>query len=277
MTGEPGDGARPGISPLMHAMIQSRRHPGARVGPERMALLQAIRELGSIRAAAARAGLSYKGAWDAVQALNNLFDAPLVVSQAGGRQGGAAVVTPAGDAVLAAFSEVETTLAGVADRLDTALGGNLAADSLTLWSFGMKTSARNLFRGVVDAVDEGAVNGEVRLRISPEIVLVAIISNGSIAELGLAPGRLAAALINASSVILAVDADGLRTSARNLLTGVVVAHEIGAVNDEVVLELAPGKQLTANVTRESARQLEIAVGLRIQALVKASQVILAVG
>ena len=86
-------------------MIQSRRHPGARVGPERMALLQAIRELGSIRAAAARAGLSYKGAWDAVQALNNLFDAPLVVSQAGGRQGGAAVVTPAGDAVLAAFSE----------------------------------------------------------------------------------------------------------------------------------------------------------------------------
>ena len=277
MTGEPGDGARPGISPLMHAMIQSRRHPGARVGPERMALLQAIRELGSIRAAAARAGLSYKGAWDAVQALNNLFDAPLVVSQAGGRQGGAAVVTPAGDAVLAAFSEVETTLAGVADRLDTALGGNLAADSLTLWSFGMKTSARNLFRGVVDAVDEGAVNGEVRLRISPEIVLVAIISNGSIAELGLAPGRLAAALINASSVILAVDADGLRTSARNLLTGVVVAHEIGAVNDEVVLELAPGKQLTANVTRESARQLEIAVGLRIQGLVKASQVILAVG
>ena len=277
MTGESGDGARPGISPLMHAMIQSRRHPGARVGPERMALLQAIRELGSIRAAATRAGLSYKGAWDAVQALNNLFDAPLVVSQAGGRQGGAAVVTPAGDAVLAAFSEVETTLAGVADRLDTALGGNLAADSLTLWSFGMKTSARNLFRGVVDAVDEGAVNGEVRLRISPEIVLVAIISNGSIAELGLAPGRLAAALINASSVILAVDADGLRTSARNLLTGVVVAHEIGAVNDEVVLELAPGKQLTANVTRESARQLEIAVGRRIQALVKASQVILAVG
>ena len=277
MTGEPGDGARPGISPLMHAMIQSRRHPGARVGPERMALLQAIRELGSIRAAAARAGLSYKGAWDAVQALNNLFDAPLVVSQAGGRQGGAAVVTPAGDAVLAAFSEVETTLAGVAERLDTALGGTAAADSLTLWSFGMKTSARNLFRGVVDAVDEGAVNGEVRLRISPEIVLVAIISNGSIAELGLAPGRLAAALINANSVILAVDAEGLRTSARNLLGGVVVAHEIGAVNDEVVLELAPGKQLTATVTRDRARQLGIGVGLRVQALVKASQVILAVG
>ena len=80
MTREPADGAQPGVTPLMHAQIQSRRHPGARVGPERMALLQAIRELGSIRAAAVRAGLSYTGA------------------------GGAAVVTPAGDAVLAAFS-----------------------------------------------------------------------------------------------------------------------------------------------------------------------------
>lgn len=49
------------------------------------------------------------------------------------------------------------------------------------------------------------------------------------------------------------------------------------MNDEVVLELAPGKHLTATVTRESARQLGIGVGLRVQALVKASQVILAVG
>ena len=45
---------------------------------------------------AARAcGLSYKGAWDAVQALNNLFERPLVEAQTGGRQGGAAAVTAA--------------------------------------------------------------------------------------------------------------------------------------------------------------------------------------
>jgi len=261
----------------MHAQIQSRRHPGPRVGPERMALLHGIRELGSIRAAAARAGLSYKGAWDAVQALNNLFEVPLVISQAGGARGGTAQVTPAGEAVLAAFHEVETALADVAGRLDQALAGQGRADGLTIWSFGMKTSAQNLFRGVVETVAEGAVNGEVHLRISPDLVLVAIISSGSLAELDLVPGRPAAALISASSVILAVDAAGLRTSARNLLTGTVVRHEVGAVNDEVVLGLAPGKTLTAIVTRESARQLGLEIGMTVQAMVKASQVILAVG
>jgi molybdate transport system regulatory protein len=141
----------------------------------------------------------------------------------------------------------------------------------------MKTSARNLFRGVVESVSEGAVNGEVCLRISPEIVLVAIVSSGSLVELDLVPGRPAVALISASSVILAVDAEGLRTSARNLLTGTVVHHEVGAVNDEVMLELAPGKQLTAVVTRESARQLGLGIGMTVQAMIKASQVILAVG
>ncbi len=263
-------------APALHALFQSRRHPGARVGPERIALLQGIRELGSISAAARRAGLSYKGAWDAVQALNNLFEAPLVLSQAGGRLGGAAVVTPAGVAVLAAFSGVEAALADVAARLDAALGAEGAADRLTIWSFGMKTSARNLFRGVVEAMADGAVNGEVRLRITPDIVLVAIISSGSVAELGLAPGRPAAALISANSVILTVEAEGLRTSARNQLGGTVVRHEVGAVNDEVILELAPGKLLTAIVTRESARQLGLVVGGRVQALIKASHVILAV-
>ncbi len=238
-------------APALHALFQSRRHPGARVGPERIALLQGIRELGSISAAARRAGLSYKGAWDAVQALNNLFEAPLVLSQAGGRLGGAAVVTPAGVAVLAAFSGVEAALADVAARLDAALGADGAADRLTIWSFGMKTSARNLFRGVVEAVADGAVNGEVRLRITPDIVMVAIISSGSVAELGLAPGRPAAALISANSVILTVEAEGLRTSARNQLAGTVVRHEVGVVNDEVIVELSPGKLLTAIVTREN--------------------------
>jgi molybdate transport system regulatory protein len=64
------------------------------VGARRIALLEAIGEHGSITAAAKTVGLSYKGAWDAVQALNNLFDQALVVSRAGGRQGGAASVTP---------------------------------------------------------------------------------------------------------------------------------------------------------------------------------------
>ncbi len=77
-------------------------------------------------------------------------------------------------------------------------------------------------------------------------------------------------------MILAPGDELLRTSARNRLAGVVVRHEQGAVNDEVVLEIEPGKTITATITRESARDLGLKVGERAQALIKASHVILAV-
>jgi len=56
----------------------------------------------------------------------------------------------------------------------------------------------------------------------------------------------------------------------------VIRHERGAVNDEVVLEIDEGKTITATITRESADTLGVAPGLEMQALIKASHVILAV-
>ena len=140
----------------------------------------------------------------------------------------------------------------------------------------MKTSARNVFRGLIETVTPGSVNAEVRLRVAPELVVTAIVTSDSVADLGLVAGREALALISASSVILGTGEGTLRTSARNALTGVVVAHETGAVNDEVTLELAPGKQLVAVITRSSAEELGLVVGETATALIKASHVILAV-
>src|ERR1041385_9000898 len=107
------------MSTLLNAALSLRRGAGPRVGPERIALLEAVGGLGSIRAAAAHLGLSYKGAWDAVQALNNLFDGPLVAPRTGGVQGGQGEVTPAGRAVIAAFHKVERELAAVVARLES--------------------------------------------------------------------------------------------------------------------------------------------------------------
>jgi molybdate transport system regulatory protein len=140
----------------------------------------------------------------------------------------------------------------------------------------MKTSARNALRGEVETVIPGAVNSEVTLRIGEGVAVVAVITKESVEDLGLAPGREAIALIKSSFVILAPAGEGLRTSARNRFEGVVVRHQTGAVNDEVVLELAGGQTITATLTRESAEDMGLKVGERAQALVKASHVILAV-
>jgi molybdate transport system regulatory protein len=243
------------------------------VGADRVALLKAVAELGSITAAAKKVGLSYKGAWDGVQALNNLFDAPLIEAQAGGKAGGVATVTPRGLAVIDAFGKVEAELGETLARLEARLESGGLGD--VFWSLGMKTSARNALRGVVSRIEIGAVNSEVVLKIAPGVEIVSIVTRQSVDDLGLAPGKPAIALIKSSFVVLA-KGEGLVTSARNQLSGQVLSREDGAVSSEVTLSLADGKTLTATITKESAEAMDLRQGEAVLALVKAPHVILAV-
>jgi molybdate transport system regulatory protein len=258
------------------ALLQWRKGSQSRIGAERIRLLEVIGELGSISAAARVLDLSYKGAWDAVQALNNLFERPLVTAQIGGRSGGSASVTPAGRAVIAAFRKVEGEISHIVEQLDQSLADGGHSIDQVMRSLTMKTSARNALRGVVRTVTPGQVNAEVTLTVSDAVEIVAIITKESVADLGLAPGREAMALIKSSFVILAAGDAPVRTSARNCLVGVVARHETGAVNDEVVLDLGDGKTITATITHGSGEAMGLKVGDKAQALIKASHVILAV-
>lgn len=249
------------------------RRGAARVGLERIALLEAISELGSISGAARRLELSYKGAWDAVQALNNLFEAPLVEAAPGGRSGGAAALTPRGQAVLQALrrvsSEIEATLAKLESHVGASQGDDL------FWSLGMKTSARNALRGEITAITPGAVTSEVTLKIADGVSIVATLTRRSIEDLQLAAGKPAIALIKASFIVLA-RGENLRTSARNQIDGVVTSRDDGTLSSEIALDIGGGKTLVATLTRESADALGLAPGMTATALVKAPHVILAV-
>lgn len=257
----------------LSAAVTLKRGLAPRIGLERVALIEAIDELGSITAAAQRLGLSYKGAWDIVQGLNNLFDAPLIEAAPGGKAGGAAKVTPKGREVVTAFRRVQVEIDAALAKLEAGLSGDTARD--LFWSLGMRTSARNALRGEISHVGEGAVSSEVTLEVADGVEIVAIVTRRSVDELGLAVGKPAIALIKASFVLLA-KGEGLRTSARNQIAGRVAAREDGAVNSEIAVDIGGGKTLTATITLESARALEIAVGDPITALIKAPHVILAV-
>ena len=69
----------------------------------------------------------------------------------------------------------------------------------------------------------------------------------------------------------------MRTSARNVLSGVVEHVTDGAVNCEVTLRISPKVALIAVVTRSSADNLGLKPGCQATALVKASFVVLAPG
>ena len=69
----------------------------------------------------------------------------------------------------------------------------------------MKLSARNLLKGKVTRITNGAVNAEVELELSGGQKIVSIITINSVNRLGLEVGREAYAMVKASSVMIAVD------------------------------------------------------------------------
>lgn len=68
----------------------------------------------------------------------------------------------------------------------------------------------------------------------------------------------------------------MKLSARNVLKGKVIAVKAGMVNTEVIIELAGGAQIVSIITKESAENLNLAVGKEAFAVIKASNVMIAV-
>ena len=251
------------------------RHVGL-ANPRWMALLAAFATARSITAAAKAAGFSYKGAWDAVDAMNNLAGTALVATAVGGQGGGGARLTPRGQAVIAAYRAVEAENQRFAAQVKPRQRASAAAAAAkTLERIAWRTSARNQWTGVITAIEAGAVNDQVRVRLASGDSLVAMVTRDSTEALELAVGQEITALVKAPAVLVAPGSRRLKLSARNQFVGKVSRVVKGAVNAEVVIALGAGQSVTAIITSESARELGLVAGKAAVALFDASAVILA--
>ena len=67
----------------------------------------------------------------------------------------------------------------------------------------------------------------------------------------------------------------MKISARNVLAGKVVKVTTGAVNSEVVIELAGGAQIVSIITKASVARLGLKKGKAVHAVIKSSDVMIA--
>lgn len=251
------------------------------LGGGRIELLEQVAATGSISAAARAMGMSYKAAWDAIDAMNNLADQPLLIRQVGGRHGGGSRLTEYGQWVIRQYRAAEHEHQRFMDRMRENLERLGLTDPPDSWNvmrrWAMRTSARNQFQGKVLRFTEGAVNDVVTVDIGDGIAISSVITHEAAQSLDLLrAGREVQVLIKASFVILCEDAEGMRFSARNRLCGTVSRIQPGAVNAEVKLDLSAGRTLTAIVTMDAVNEGWLKEGGRACALIKAPHVILAV-
>ena len=139
----------------------------------------------------------------------------------------------------------------------------------------MKLSARNQIKGTVKSVKEGAVNAVVVICRGNHNPIKADITMEAVKDLGLTEGKECYAVIKATNVMFATEKlAGL--SARNQIEGTVVKVAEGAVNGHVTIEDADGVRISGSITNDAIEELGLAEGGKAVAIIKATDVMVAV-
>jgi len=99
-----------------------------RIGPGKIALLEAIERERSISAAARAMGMSYRRAWLLVDTMNRMFREPVVVARPGRASGRSADVTAQGARLVAAYRDAEARAEQATRALVDGIVASLKAD-----------------------------------------------------------------------------------------------------------------------------------------------------
>ena len=90
---------------------------GSFLGIGRIQLLENIKKTGSITQGAANMKMSYRQAWQMVQEINTISKEPLVEKILGGKGGGGAKLTDAGEKAIKLFYKLEDKMNLYAEKL----------------------------------------------------------------------------------------------------------------------------------------------------------------
>ncbi|MET0385368.1 MAG: TOBE domain-containing protein [Polyangiales bacterium] len=253
--------------------LQLEKNGSPFLAPARVDLLEAIGGLGSITSAAKAVGLSYKAAWDAVDAMNNQAGAALVSRSVGGAKGGGTQLTEYGKRVVELVRKIERDYADVLTMLEDP-SSELAEYNRLRRQLSLRTSARNQWIGKVTRLNLGTVRAEVSLALGSDLVRASV-SVSSVSRLAIEPGAELCALVKATSIGLTLAGAG---EPRDVDTGnhlEALVAEVTRGHDEVeITALLPGERSITAVLPVDAQTEQMVKGTAVVASFAPEQVVL---
>ena len=239
---------------------------------KRIDLLIAVKRTGSISKAAIEVPMSYKAAWEAIEAMNNLSTTPIVQRETGGVGGGGTKLTPYGENLINTYeilrSEQKKFLENLSQRTDINTGTLKDIRRLS-----MQISARNQISGIVELITNGTVNAEVYIKLKSGYTIVSVITNTAVSNLNLKLGDEVVAIFKSNTVLITTDIS-LNISARNKLQGKVDSINKGEINSELIIDIGNGDKVASIITSNSIDRLNIKNGAQVSAIIKASDVMI---
>ena len=120
-----------------------------------------------------------------------------------------------------------------------------------------KTSARNSFFGKINTIHKGEIQTLVEVVSVSGNSITSIITNGSLARLGLKPGMLITAEVKAPWIQLCKNESAPRCSADNIFQGTVCRIVNNSATAEIVVRLPDDTELCAIITEKTREQMGI--------------------
>ncbi len=137
-----------------------------------------------------------------------------------------------------------------------------------------KTSARNAFFGKISAIRQGDIQTRVELVTIGGYRVATVITNDSLARLGLKTGMLITAEVKAPWVVLHKGEEEPQVSAENTFRGTIGRIIKGKITTEYVVHLADGTELCSLVTSDTSRRFALKVGDPVWAVFSSFAVVL---
>ncbi len=227
---------------------------------KRINLLHAIRKYGSISKAAKAVPMSYKSAWEAVDAMNALSPEPIVYRETGGKDGGGTTVTDYGVTLLKNYGLMKEEHTRFLKRLSE-LTDIQSGTFRTIERLGLQISARNQLQAKVIKIESGEVNAKIYLKLKSGKEIVSVITEEAVENLHIEVGQIVTAICKSSNVNIAVS---LNNEIENKLEGKVVQLEKDSKNLKIVVDIGNHDTIV------SVMPIESLVGLKVE---KSSMVI----
>jgi len=213
-------------------------------GQVRIRLLELIAETGSINKAAQTIGMSYKGVWDNINTLNQIFGKDLVERKTGGKGGGGTILTEHGKNLIKTYNHYSRI------------------HELYLTDISQMNCIDAVIKNVTsDGYAVAETKGEETVAC---VLLDSDIKSGDSVNLFIKP-----------SDIILLDSDNFESSARNLLRTKVKSVTISEGKADIVLTTDKNTTISVLITQASAEKMNITKGKEIFAMFKTASVLAA--
>jgi len=221
---------------------------------KRISLLHAIREHGSISKAAKAVPMSYKSAWEAVDAMNALSPEPIVHRETGGKDGGGTTITAYGMHLLENYALLKEEHNRFLERLSELTDIQSGAFK-TIGRLGLQISARNQIQAEVIAVERGEVNATLHLKLKSGQKLLSVITEEAVEDLNIKKGQVVTAICKSSNVNILSKSEN---EMENRLEGRVVQIEKDRQNSKITVDIGKHDRVVSVMSLENFEKAAIA-------------------